>query len=786
MTALGLGQLDARTIQIDSQEYPLIQEGVAQALGVRRWQVDSVPRAVPRAPRPDVSDGAMPYEKVISYTRFDGGITGELENLPGCIHFSENCNGLWGGVRPIRFTTQSFDNTQLDGNTRAVEIIFNGDVFLIQGRNCLRLSGTVLTVDQDFGAGVNAVCACVHNDELVVGFGGSTNRIRSRTAAGVWTTATDATYADLLCQVDDRLVRISSGNVQSSIGSTENPLTLGNWIPSAGITVGDDDYGCTELGAYGVQIAVAKVDGLYLGNSETTALFSKVMSVLPDATNGKNMRIPDGGGQIYYPHTGGLLLYDRGKITEIGIPFSSGERADKIPSTQVSALDVRGDVVWAMTRPSGIPWALPTGVQKTVNNGVAYTDYSAVSKDGIASNFVDISSLDTVANEDWLIVGYSARFYGVFFEMNSPNGNTAQVTAEFWNGSAWTALSTNAALAFYDGTTSPLLTTPHVDGVVTFKKTGMMLWRNNALSTWASSTINGIAAFWIRFSVSAALDALVRIAEVRVITSEVSSYLWRGRPRRRTDTRGDPIIWETWAESIAVIEPTALLVVPQSVATYQDVLISKSRQTMTMVGAEDAGAEAGWYFAINAGESQRFYTAKHDGGTPMLNKQWLAIAIRGRNIDSNRDLLVQYRMDENTTWVTAQASVTASPTTISLTGITGRWMQLRITFNAFTSFPPAEVTAIELIYRELHTFRELSTFYIEAGKGRYYSEGGIPPSPDVVLSTLEALQGSAAVSQRGPARLLTTVNVIDVSQVELAQEGLEYPELVLKVRTAEV
>jgi len=132
--------------------------------------------------------------------------------------------------------------------------------------------------------------------------------------------------------------------------------------------------------------------------------------------------------------------------------------------------------------------------QKTVNKGVAYTDYSAEVIDNAAGTVADFDSLDTIANGDWVIVGTPARpIMGAAWDMTTMNGNAATFTVEYWNGAAWAALANGT-----DGT---------LTGGFTFGVDGQMTWDLPVAGLWAISTINAIPAYWVRIGVSAALDA---------------------------------------------------------------------------------------------------------------------------------------------------------------------------------------------------------------------------------------------------------------------------------------
>lgn len=141
-----------------------------------------------------------------------------------------------------------------------------------------------------------------------------------------------------------------------------------------------------------------------------------------------------------------------------------------------------------------------TAFRKTTDIGVTYTDYTANVVDA-GAGVADLSSLDTVANGDWVVVGYSAPFAGVNIDMAAAvNGSASVLTAEYWNG-AWTACPNVT-----DGTAAAGATFGQ-DGVITF----------DTPVDWIANTIDGVNAFHVRLSVSAALDASTEVTEADVV-----------------------------------------------------------------------------------------------------------------------------------------------------------------------------------------------------------------------------------------------------------------------------
>jgi len=144
-------------------------------------------------------------------------------------------------------------------------------------------------------------------------------------------------------------------------------------------------------------------------------------------------------------------------------------------------------------------------LQKTTDNGANYTDYSAVVNDNSAATEAVLDALDTVANGDWLVAGSpSGRFTRLPVDMDAANvnANASVLTVEYWNGAAWVAVAN-----MVDGTTVAAGKTMSGDGQITWTDPGV---------GWVQSAINGITAYWVRLSVSAALSANVKMEELDI------------------------------------------------------------------------------------------------------------------------------------------------------------------------------------------------------------------------------------------------------------------------------
>ena len=143
-------------------------------------------------------------------------------------------------------------------------------------------------------------------------------------------------------------------------------------------------------------------------------------------------------------------------------------------------------------------------ILKTTDGLATAIDYSDEAQDRDAATDVDLSSLGTLANGDYVLVGSHVPFRGIDVDVDAANGNASVLTAKYWNGSAWVDLSAS------DGTAS---------GGATFAQDGLITW--TPPSAWAVARLKEIVPataaavgprqdlplYWVRIEVSAALDS---------------------------------------------------------------------------------------------------------------------------------------------------------------------------------------------------------------------------------------------------------------------------------------
>jgi len=105
------------------------------------------------------------------------------------------------------------------------------------------------------------------------------------------------------------------------------------------------------------------------------------------------------------------------------------------------------------------------------DNGV-FVDHSNAAADYIRDNF----SVELIAAEDYLYLGFSKPFSSTYIKLVTANTNANSIVMEYWNGTAWVARSVT-------------------DETLGLTRSGFMYWDR---ANMAISTINSIAAFYIR------------------------------------------------------------------------------------------------------------------------------------------------------------------------------------------------------------------------------------------------------------------------------------------------
>ncbi len=773
MTNLPLGPM----IRLNGEDYVLARKQAIVDAGLpgattRVWTVEKRAIATTIDPRPDVRPGDIPGEYIITWNDWSKGVTGDHENLPGCHFFNDNVDpripGSLRSVAPITVITDADNDFSGDP---ATWIKFDNAYYLLAGKQCLVFNSSgAATLDEAITTA--AKDAIEFNNEMIVAFGSGQLIYKRPTGAGATWDTSGTAYADYLARVEDHLWRALNTNEVSNIGPTDDPQDATLW--SAGLTVGDDDVPITDLNALGERVVISKEDGLYLGDA--SAILPNVLEGLHiprHVDNGKNTLVV--GDSILYPYLGGLILYQDGTANQVGLEGSLLNvpiTGDVPPGYQVCATAAEGRNIWIATKPSYFPRYNPTGCKETTDNGANYTTATTAVTDNSFSTVLDISSLDTLANGDWFLVGYSAAFYGFIANVENPNANAANLSLAVWTGAAWTSLASVIGQPLIDETKI---------GTVTLAQSGF-IGVNTLNGSWAASTIDGVNAYWMRVLVSGALSSSVKISEIRVITDAPKSFILRGRPRQVEDVRSAPIVWDSIYSvpvTMAVPAPTSMLVSNLFPFRRGPALLIANRQHAVSIDLGLSPLESPMQ-----GGSGNSYFAKHDAGMPTVNKQFTDITVKGRSIDASHTVDLYYRTDETASWTSLASNIATSPSRNALTAVTGYAIQLRFAFDTEASDKLTEINLVECRVRVLPTTKNYYRAMILVEDGQLHAGGGSLPSPDVQLAALEALVNTTTtlIDLVGTSK---SVTVISVRQEEAFQDSQNYPIMLVSIEMAE-
>jgi hypothetical protein len=142
------------------------------------------------------------------------------------------------------------------------------------------------------------------------------------------------------------------------------------------------------------------------------------------------------------------------------------------------------------------------GFVKSIDTNVTFIDYTVYVTDSAMSTVGTLGAFPITTGYFYIKSFFKFRAAKITMSVTNVNTTTATMTAEYWNGAAW------AALTISDGTSA---------NSKTLAQTGVVSW------TWPTATEktkvgqDQQAMYIIRFAVSATLSANVDVAEVDII-----------------------------------------------------------------------------------------------------------------------------------------------------------------------------------------------------------------------------------------------------------------------------
>ena len=765
-------------VRLNSQTYILARPEVAQVFNRPRYHSRSRPYPTVRVKRSDVLiESENPIEGVIRWNDFSRGIASlHPGQPPGTVQDVTYANGFRVYAMPNYFlggTTVTGDNHH--HWIAACAVVYRGYLLVGLGQVVyVYEGGSTFTALNDLNADIYDLF--VFNDIAYACCGAS------GVAAFDFDTDTDFDALDTDVKITKGAVvrdtlwiveSTASGSVKATVTPTSDPRAAAGF--GSATTIGTPGFGITDLTAFGERLVVSKCEGMFIGDEGL--VFPNVLPQIehsPHPLNGRGTCVL--GARILYPHSQGLLSYELGRGSEeIGIQnqlklVAVGETG---PGSEITALAVQGEYIWAATKTSGYPQAQATRVFSTANGGSSFTDNTTAATDADMATVFTIPLVGTdggAGTEQYTYIGYTAEFFGVLLDCvqkGSDRGSNLVAAIEYWNGSAWTS---TAAFEVHDGTQLPSYGSPYSWPGFPYKNTGGIFWKS--LTSWAASTVNSVSLFWVRLSYTATpvfgepppAPVAPSVAEVRVVTSLPVGYLFRGRPRREGDSWEKSIIWEPYSR-VQQYSPSWLLSVPGNVLGNPSgglVVVGASRIDVVKFGMPDPR-----HGHTPSQSTSLVVVPPHDAGLPEVNKIWERMRVRPLVANTDRDLTIGYRLNPDpltataASWTSFTNIAAAGPTTLDFgDNVTGYNIQWRIQFNSFTALDQLYTSLLELevYFRELVEDLRDYGFLLEISDEQSHPVfGSILPGP-TQMSNLRALLGTRTTVQT----LDTTLGIVAV------------------------
>lgn len=161
-------------------------------------------------------------------------------------------------------------------------------------------------------------------------------------------------------------------------------------------------------------------------------------------------------------------------------------------------------------------------------------------------------------NNDKLYIGKATQFQRFLIDIQTAAVGYTAVTWEYWNGSAWTTLTTAGTADF------------SADGTVTFTIPG----------SWVKNTVNGISAYWLRAQQTAAAPA----------TPATINSIGRGSLAENTDVAFDLGSASVDAKVRAISGSTAVYTLEEIKVTFTHPTYASQITNFVKVGSVEGSA----------------------------------------------------------------------------------------------------------------------------------------------------------------------------------------------------
>lgn len=308
---------------------------------------------------------------------------------------------------------------------------------------------------------------------------------------------------------------------------------------------------------------------------------------------------------------------------------------------------------------------LGTRVFKSTDAGANFTDYTTAVNDGDITTVMDISSLDTLGNGDFYLVGHPRPFQGVMFYHRGGdanfNANASAVSAHIWDGTQWVSI-----------TVQNFTSRDHGNGQAAHGKTGIVMFTQDPVQLgWAADNVDSIYSvsedtqnnYYVRYSFSATLDSTTKPVAVELLPYrppiDVTNF-----PEDALDRAGayPHLLWgepaqegtATWHDLGAIItgitdtdEIGALLFceVGGSKGNSTNKLCAFGRRQVYMIEDFDP-TNIGWPYVSPSGLQEWGSLRPLNGKVCALRE----IRLEFRDADALTNMFFYYRHDENERW----------------------------------------------------------------------------------------------------------------------------------------
>jgi hypothetical protein len=173
-------------------------------------------------------------------------------------------------------------------------------------------------------------------------------------------------------------------------------------------------------------------------------------------------------------------------VSASGAVFSIAHDSD-LAFDHVSA----SGAVLSVSHTQGLYVPIAVTAALTLDYSVGYTDYTTAANESTPNDVIALPA--SIAAGDGFIVMSGDKFARILIDVTTAGTGTYTITHSYWNGSAWTALSTYTDGLRYSAQCS------------NFKSTGLGSLNFVSPSNWAASTISGYYgyAFMFRYAAGA-------------------------------------------------------------------------------------------------------------------------------------------------------------------------------------------------------------------------------------------------------------------------------------------